>query len=603
MSIVSYNGITLDYIKTLGFDQEPVFTADGVEYLYTHFRIAVESVINAGIPSESFNETTAAQVISRMRARLMKPRGPLVFIVNGDVLLESPVRVDKTGKVPLIDAHNGPHPIHCNIVHINGSQTFIVNFIVETWLVECYSDLPGEPGYFHAKDVPAYIANRWRESISIDEHFYTKRIRSGKLYLRTDKLVDDQGNIFADQTIFRTLVNPPLLSGYKRIRSEYMIDEDHSALAYVIEDQELYKMPPVGMTKMDGNFITTTQLGAKFIKEGVIRLWGNLRTKKADMIAAAVVIIKNRMTGFGRAPQKSLLQFASVMDSITENMIEVRMRYWIGGPAASVYGFTPDSWFNSFDNIFAEAGDPRDPPQLSSRGTSMLALVAPSLNDPCLTGLVRQLTTFLLPDDVPVEGSSGEISVLKTGVVSTISTLNNQNETQSGIYTDYQLETTYESNIHRVQLPIMQEGNTLSSIPTLAAPTVRMRVKFRAERIDAPPTLPAPDVNNTNQVLIHHTLMPWAPEPAADGISVKYRIEGEYLYAIRDTNGFTYSMSTLPYTNILYTSTGLGFFTHGIIDPGTVTGELHTTDEDQLTGGNDTTALVAQINAAGDIIN
>jgi hypothetical protein len=71
-----------------------------------------------------------------LRHALMQPRQQLSFSVGGLISVYSPLRGFN------VDAMNGPKPLFCHVVEIQGSRTFVVEYGIETDVNECATELP-----------------------------------------------------------------------------------------------------------------------------------------------------------------------------------------------------------------------------------------------------------------------------------------------------------------------------------------------------------------------------------------------------------------------------------------------------------------------------
>lgn len=186
--ILIYNGIQLPLTRVTLFEQKPVYSDDGADVLYYHFRLGAETVFNPGVfaanwfnqsrsivtplsavsaanPFGSFspelqggqpNFEMPAASIARLRQALLHPRRLLVLQDDrGAVVLESPIvlgqgqfaggytRPGQTGppqqtpRRAKTDCCNGPKPITFNVLSWEASQTARCYFEIETWIKEC----------------------------------------------------------------------------------------------------------------------------------------------------------------------------------------------------------------------------------------------------------------------------------------------------------------------------------------------------------------------------------------------------------------------------------------------------------------------------------
>src|SRR5439155_4582595 len=131
-------------------------------------------------------------------------------------------------------------PDALTITQIGGSATFLVSYKIKTFINECPA----------GSSPPDYQSHRWKETVKIDENFYTKKTRTGKVYTRSD--------INANADALRGLVIPPIDNGFKVMNIEITLQEDGLALMYSWEEQEVYLQPPNPATKASGEYVEST---------------------------------------------------------------------------------------------------------------------------------------------------------------------------------------------------------------------------------------------------------------------------------------------------------------------------------------------------------
>src|SRR5438270_13510307 len=127
--LYDYNSIKMKMVKTNIIQFDAVFSEDMTTYLYTHYIIDIQAVVNpatmsytsgAGmgqiqeIPGASFPATT----IKAIRHALLQPRKQLnIYDEMGHALLQSPAMGFNS------DARNGPMPNGCHIINVSGART------------------------------------------------------------------------------------------------------------------------------------------------------------------------------------------------------------------------------------------------------------------------------------------------------------------------------------------------------------------------------------------------------------------------------------------------------------------------------------------------
>jgi hypothetical protein len=242
--IVNYDDIEFHVEQITRFDQDPIYSTDGVDYLYTHITLSVRALWS---PRATSGETgnVAAQAIQELRKRLMTPRKQLwVRIPSGDssdskTILLSPLTIDPDTGDPLpanstggvagpVDANNGPKPVGEPIIQLIGERTAFVDFTIETWVNETSSMRP-------------ILSHRWNMMHEIDEDFYTTRTISGEAVFRTDWLaantaMDDRSPVSPDD--FREYLCHPIPQNFQRKRVRTELSSDNTRLKYTLVDVE-----------------------------------------------------------------------------------------------------------------------------------------------------------------------------------------------------------------------------------------------------------------------------------------------------------------------------------------------------------------------------
>lgn len=261
MSRLKYNDIELFDIHTHEIAQEAVYSDDGVDYLYTKIVISCQAVVALELMPVT-GEASAAEWLATWRHDLLIPRKKLEFFVGASLLVDSHpgVAADQFGSSTTPDAKNGPLPRSCNVKRIDGTSTVIVDYVIECNLFEC-----GGPGLTGTG--PDFSSHRFRESITIDENFYSTKTRTGKMIVRSNALGQAQIDTLRFQIV------PAIPEGFKRERMEFAIQEDGLAMMYTIVDKEVYLQPPGPATKAEGEYIESTpRLGAVRYAECRVRL-------------------------------------------------------------------------------------------------------------------------------------------------------------------------------------------------------------------------------------------------------------------------------------------------------------------------------------------
>jgi hypothetical protein len=512
MSRLIYNGVELSYIRTQSFEFNPVYDDAGVDYLWTEVNIQVEAIMS-GTAAPAQGGETPTQTMVRVRGLLETPRRTLQFFVNTNALLDTTVTPDvKTGPIP--------GPVTINQI---SEATFMVSFKITTYIAECPA----------GSAPPAYISHRWKETVSIDENFYTTKTRTGKIYSRTDI------NTNADS--LRGLVIPPIDNGFKVTKIEVTLQEDGLALMYSFEEKEVFLQPPAPATKAEGDYIesSTTPGGAIRTGEVRVRLEGAKNSDTGALLQRAVLIAVTKVSPDGPIATKgnedrpTKLVAAAVRQSMWENKVEVNLKVQYTSTPSRIKGVAMDLKRFTVPPVGSEPGTL--PPDPGLRGTAGLQLVAAAFQDPCSSAAILNTGGLGTTSTLSTTGLP-EVHVLMTTVLPDDSralystTLDNL----PGFYTNYQIHVTNRLKTWNVQLPVAAP-NQASAIVTLASGTGERIVEWSAEKTGNPPKIPDYNTSDPNLVLLSAELMP-SPNDLnpGEGTMVVFRRAGRYVYAEQD---------------------------------------------------------------------
>jgi hypothetical protein len=522
-------------IHTKDFSQKPIYTPDGVDYLYTEITIVVQAVINSNLLPAIMGENTV-NIMNRIRSCLLCVRKQLIFSIDDNELVHSPANGE------LCDWHFGPKPNYCNITQITGSETMLIDYSVTTNVKEC-CNAGTAGGNVPANDVQSnqpYLSNRWAESVAIDESFYTTRTRRGVLYFKTNGTA---GPVSANPDDYRHVICPPLIKGFVRQRSTYAIDEGNWTLAYEFTDKEEYHVPPVPATKFEMDHQIISNMGAIHFQEVSIRLWGAKTTKKKDLIMLAVQMLQSRL----KISRTAIVKTATISDKSHENYVDLRARLMVTAKQNNTFGF--NALFNNdyLDKLFGEPGDQR-PPDPGTRGTAMLKIIGPAMNDACLCAgkSMNSPDDGVKGNELPPGGAIPPAVVFAADLppFGTVVPLD-QGELANKIITDYKIDVNYITFNHIAQMPVAG-GSKVAAFAVVANPTVKKVVDFTVESIGEKAHIPDPENGNPNEVLENTQIMPAAADVGPNGENIN-RLTGRYTYAVVDPSKVVYSGGSLPY--------------------------------------------------------
>ncbi|QEL18877.1 hypothetical protein [Limnoglobus roseus] len=384
LGTITYNGISLGYVKTVECDQSPEFEESGSDQLYLTTKLRFNSVLSQKVMPVKSGETVPEAAL-RITHMLTAPRRSLRYARGETVLIDLP-----DGR----DSANGPIPFGVSVRDFT-EASWLITWGVEVRQGECpdgkplpdykvkpagrapagatpyeslinsqaggsgksgagaYVNLPWNPAasadlVFQAsqgavprraaedrtKTRPAYngiLSNRWAESHDINPDDWRSTItRRGTL------VVDPSAGIHPD--LFRGLVTPPAPPGFRR-EAHYDVTKDGLKLNYSFTDRQLVKPPPTPATKMTGYQLDNSQEPG-VVRRGVlsITLQGPPGTHPAYLADACIRI------GVGRALSQGLRPFGDpaawiigggFRDSLDDdrNAVTLDISYAIQAPA------------------------------------------------------------------------------------------------------------------------------------------------------------------------------------------------------------------------------------------------------------------------------
>lgn len=308
MSEVSYGGVSLTLVKTNGISQEPVYSDDGTEYLYTRFGIDVSCVHSFDI--EGVNP---AALDALLRQTLLKPRLPFVMTVDGNELIS----------VGAPDIAGGPYPRDLHIKQITGNNIMMVNFRIDCHRQDCIQELQ------------EVVSNRYEISHEYDQNAYCTRRVSGQL-VANGILVGRT----IDRSAVRAFVVPALPHGWVRESMSFMPRSDGLRLNYQIVDKEVYRVPPtragdpdrVGATKAQASFtLRSGHWGVTSFADISVVLEGSKATPKHIITKQAFAIALSRTRLQVPPGQQAedfgpdILEQVSVTEELFENKVSLNL--------------------------------------------------------------------------------------------------------------------------------------------------------------------------------------------------------------------------------------------------------------------------------------
>lgn len=257
--------MTLDPVQQLGYEQVPVW--DGPTYLYTIHRLHFRGTYNPATFSWDLGTGPGGTlapfpVAGRLpptsnnatRHFLMQSRGTFVYTIGGIVpvlggpvvggieALRAPTNVlgsnvnpngtTNGGATPTTsayqtDADNGPRPLHCHVVEVKGTKTFLVDWAIECYVNECYL-------FKTSQSLSALLSQRWTYEEDLDQDFFATRTIKGHAIFRSDRLLA----LSAVPDDYRAWLVHPVLPNFRRTVQQMIPSEDGTRIDYVLVDRE-----------------------------------------------------------------------------------------------------------------------------------------------------------------------------------------------------------------------------------------------------------------------------------------------------------------------------------------------------------------------------
>ncbi len=259
MSLLSYNGIQLNLLKTNSVERTVRLSEDNTEYVHTEWTISVTAVYSPAAGATTYFQGNPpvyerghlpSETDSVIRHWLMQPRRPLLYQEGGIDILQIPGNLVGGGA---IDAFNGPLPQSCSISRIAGARLFYVNYVVKCFVIEC----PPASQCEFFDECCALVSSRYSRTEYIDDQYRSTLVISGIAYFRSDALA-----FFSRSADFyRGFLIPPYLRGYKRKNIQFTLAHNGTAIEYNCMDVEQFQdlgelgvpgtAASVGITDMD----------------------------------------------------------------------------------------------------------------------------------------------------------------------------------------------------------------------------------------------------------------------------------------------------------------------------------------------------------------
>lgn len=387
MSLLTYNTIALPYSMLTKFECRNIYDEMGkIDRACTQFDIGVQALITAEAmdmlaPTLAGRTTNPADIMKYAYDLLMTPRKQLSFKFNGVEFIPG-----KAGVTGTVDAMNGPLPQSCSFTRMNNTTWLVQYHIIAHYWIRYSISAAGAVTF---TNLPGGVAlyNRWEERVELDHLEYSTRQRRGKFMIRSD----NRNGILADE--YRSqLAVCGVPEGFLRLHSSYTVDPAGLGLGYHLVDKEVYRLPPPGAFRAQGDYGEQGTRG-----DGKRYITANLRLEAGKTmpqwelarLACAVVAGKLDIQGakFFVKTNRAILEGASIRVGMYDNWAEVMMRAMVPVDPKVVQGAA----FIKPEIGKVHASDGVSPaPSYLDRGSANLLLNAAAYFDPDLTSQLNK---------------------------------------------------------------------------------------------------------------------------------------------------------------------------------------------------------------------
>ena len=285
---VTYNTVLLRNVVTRQWDQEIVYDDSGTDVIRQVFHLRFDGLLylsyqGGGVqtldttpniipPSGGPNISSLYAGISK---KLSEARGDLTVTMNGEIILRCIGQGASTADDIMADADNGPKPHHVAITHVAGNKVFRVSFSIDVCL--------GQTSTYEQQNV---LNNRWSVGETIDDNWFTTRTIRGRMRLSNESWWPQA---------FRSVVLPPLETGFRRQTIDYVTSSNELDVDYVVIDKQVSDAAPWPATKITGTFGESTVDGIQYMTDLHLRLDGSPNSDKRMMLVRGVQIAQQKM--------------------------------------------------------------------------------------------------------------------------------------------------------------------------------------------------------------------------------------------------------------------------------------------------------------------
>ena len=215
-------------------------------------------------------------------------------------------------KPPLVvDLTNGPKPVSCDVIEIEGIKTFKIDFVVTCTTNEVQQtnvgpitsqqghDSTTRVGSRSTYRVSPLLCHEWEMSHDVDQDFWTTRTITGRAVFRQD--IMRANGLIPDQ--LRYWIGHPVPPGFSRQSVKVSQLPDGLTLAYsVVDRQRSYTPDPNVVTRVEIVYTRATTNGGLEQNINWARNWGPVGWTL--LIGAGILGIINQIEGFWGGTKK-----------------------------------------------------------------------------------------------------------------------------------------------------------------------------------------------------------------------------------------------------------------------------------------------------------
>jgi hypothetical protein len=245
MDSITYRGVLFPVVNSINWERDEMLDPSGTTYLYTRWRGNAIVTYNPGALAASVANVVGnapvigtrtvppimpAQTDVAIRSWICRPRGQLIVVSAGRIVVSSPSLKSPNGTLAPCDATVGPTLKIQTIVKIPGERRWDIHLSFETCVVERF------PG------TPVVMSNRWYVSSETNWQQVTTRTYQGLVTVRGDALRYSEdgvtaaiGNIDALRNSFAAFSVP---FGYQRTGVAVRVMPDGNSAEYTVVDTQ-----------------------------------------------------------------------------------------------------------------------------------------------------------------------------------------------------------------------------------------------------------------------------------------------------------------------------------------------------------------------------